>query len=195
MKRILTTLLISHFSFLLLSATPADSLRIQAKQLFERGYYAQSIDLLRNIGEDSLTLDDMRLRYDCFCQTGQTDSLIYWGKRVVKRNPMADIIPDLTYRLNNADKEHVNPGLVIEICERYKQQDATHILVNRQLADAYYLVGNYDLALKELAGLEALGDSCFKVLYTKGLYQRIDLYEYSPIWRCLRIPEPSHRPT
>ena len=183
MKRILTTLLISHFSFLLLSATPADSLRIQAKQLFERGYYAQSIDLLRNISEDSLTLDDMRLRYDCFCQTGQTDSLIYWGKRVVKRNPMADIIPDLTYRLNNADKEHVNPGLAIEICERYKQQDATHILVNRQLADAYYLVGNYDLALKELAGLEALGDSCFKVLYTKGLIymntaQYGDAYEY-----------------
>ena len=163
------TFLFSHFSFLILSATPTDSLRIQAKQLFERGYYQQSIDLLRNISEDSLSLDDMRLRYDCFCQTGQTDSLFYWGKRVVKRNPMADIIPDLTYRLNNADKEHVNPGLVIEICERYKQQDATHILVNRQLADAYYLVGNYDLALKELAGLEALGDSCFKVLYTKGL--------------------------
>ena len=125
----------------------------------------------------------MRLRYDCFCQTGQTDSLIYWGKRVVKRNPMADIIPDLTYRLNNADKEHVNPGLAIEICERYKQQDATHILVNRQLADAYYLVGNYDLALKELAALEALGDSCFKVLYTKGLIymntaQYGDAYEY-----------------
>ncbi len=175
MKRILTTLLISQFSFLILSATPADSLRIQAKQLFERGYYAQSIDLLRKISEDSLTLDDMRLRYDCFCQTGQTDSLIYWGKRVVKRNPMADIIPDLTYRLNNADKEHVNPELVIEICERYKQQDATHILVNRQLADAYYLVGNYDLALKELA--------CFKVLYTKGLIymntaQYGDAYEY-----------------
>jgi tetratricopeptide (TPR) repeat protein len=72
---------------------------------------------------------------------------------------------------------------VIEICERYKQQDATHILVNRQLADAYYLVGNYDLALRELAHLEALGDSCFKVLYTKGLiYMNTarygDAYEY-----------------
>ena len=51
------------------------------------------------------------------------------------------------------------------------------------MADAYYLVGNYDLALKELAGLEALGDSCFKVLYTKGLIymntaQYGDAYEY-----------------
>ena len=182
MKRILTTLLISHFSFLILSAQ-SDSLRQEAQRCYERGYYQQSIELLRNISEDSLSTDDMRLRYDCFCQTGQTDSLIYWGKRVVKRNPMADIIPDFTYRLNNADKEHVNPGLAIEICERYKQQDATHILVNRQLADAYYLVGNYDLALKELAGLEALGDSCFKVLYTKGLIymntaQYGDAYEY-----------------
>ena len=182
MKRILTTLLISHFSFLILSAQ-SDSLRQEAKRCYERGYYQQSIELLRNISEDSLSTDDMRLRYDCFCQTGQTDSLIYWGKRVVKRNPMADIIPDFTYRLNNADKEHVNPGLAIEICERYKQQDATHILVNRQLADAYYLVGNYDLALRELANLEALGDSCFKVLYTKGMIfmstaQYGDAYEY-----------------
>jgi tetratricopeptide (TPR) repeat protein len=176
------TLLISHFSFLILSAQ-SDSLRQEAKRCYERGYYQQSIELLRNISEDSLSTDDMRLRYDCFCQTGQTDSLIYWGKRVVKRNPMADIIPDFTYRLNNADKEHVNPGLAIEICERYKQQDATHILVNRQLADAYYLVGNYDLALRELANLEALGDSCFKVLYTKGMIfmstaQYGDAYEY-----------------
>ena len=182
MKRILTTILISHFSFLILSAQ-SDSLRQEAQRFYERGYYQQSIELLRNISEDSLSTDDMRLRYDCFCQTGQTDSLIYWGKRVVKRNPMADIIPDFTYRLNNADKEHVNPGLAIEICERYKQQDATHILVNRQLADAYYLVGNYDLALRELANLEALGDSCFKVLYTKGMIymntaQYGDAYDY-----------------
>ena len=147
----------------------SDSLRQEAQRCYERGYYQRSIELLRSINEDSLSTDDMRLRYDCFCQMGQTDSLIYWGKRVVKRNPMADIIPDFTYRLNNANNEHVNPGLVIEICERYKQQDATHILVNRQLADAYYLVGNYDLALRELNNLEALGDSCFKVLYTKGL--------------------------
>ena len=182
MKRILTTLLISHFSFLMLSAQ-SDSLRQEAQRCYERGYYQRSIELLRSINEDSLSTDDMRLRYDCFCQTGQTDSLIYWGKRVVKRNPMADIIPDFTYRLNNANKEHVNPGLAIEICERYKQQDATHILVNRQLADAYYLVGNYDLALRELAHLEALGDSCFKVLYTKGMIfmntaQYGDAYDY-----------------
>ena len=182
MKRILTTLLISHFSFLMLSAQ-SDSLRQEAQRCYERGYYQRSIELLRSISEDSLSTDDMRLRYDCFCQTGQTDSLMYWGKRVVKRNPMADIIPDFTYRLNNANNEHVNPGLAIEICERYKQQDATHILVNRQLADAYYLVGNYDLALRELANLEALGDSCFKVLYTKGLIfmntaQYGDAYDY-----------------
>ena len=182
MKRILTTLLISHFSFLMLSAQ-SDSLRQEAQRCYERGYYQRSIELLRSISEDSLSTDDMRLRYDCFCQTGQTDSLMYWGKRVVKRNPMAEIIPDFTYRLNNANNEHVNPGLAIEICERYKQQDATHILVNRQLADAYYLVGNYDLALRELANLEALGDSCFKVLYTKGLIymntaQYSDAYDY-----------------
>lgn len=156
----------------------ADSLRTEASRLYERGYYQQSISLLSQLSDDSLTLDDMRLRYDCFSQIGQMDSLVYWGKRIVKRSPLDKIIPDLTYRLNNADREHVNPGLAIEICERYKQQDANHILVNRQLADAYYLLGNYDLSLRELEGLEALGDTCFKVLYTKGMiYMNMGKYD------------------
>ena len=145
-----------------------DSLRSEAQNCYDRGYYQRGINLLSQIPDDSLTLDDMRLRYDCFCQTGQLDSLFYWGERLVKRSPLDRIVPDLTYRLNNADPQHVNPGKAIEICLRYQQHDSTHVLVNRQLADAYYIVGNYDMALRELDRLEALGDSCFKVLYTKG---------------------------
>ena len=168
MKKRLIVLMACQLSILALLAQPADSLRQEAQHSYDRGYYQNSINLLSQISDDSLTLDDMRLRYDCFCQTGQLDSLFYWGSRVVKQSPLDRIVPDLTYRLNNADPEHTNPGKAIEICERYKQQDSTHILVNRQLADAYYIVGNYDLALRELDRLEALGDSCFKVLYTKG---------------------------
>ena len=164
-----TALLLLHlFIFLPFFAQSADSLRQEAQQSYDRGYFQHSIGLLRQIADDSLTIDDMRLRYDCFCQMGQLDSLFLWGEQVVRQNPLDRIVPDLTYRLNNADPKHANPGKTIEICERYKQQDSTHILVNRQLADAYYIVGNYDLALRELGRLESLGDSCFKVLYTKG---------------------------
>ena len=181
MKKPLLLLLIVLMSLTAYGQT--DSLRMAANRCFERGYYQQSIAQLSQISEDSTTLDDMRLRYDCYCQLGQLDSLFYWGERVVRRSPMDKIVPDLTYRLNNADKEHVNPGKAIEICLRYQQQDSTHILVNRQLADAYYLIGNYDLSLRELERLEAVGDTCFKVLYTKGMIYmntaRYDLaYEY-----------------
>lgn len=163
-----TAILLFHLFIALPIFAQNDSLRREAQQCYDRGYYQRGISLLSQIPEDSLTLPDMRLRYDCFCQTGQLDSLFYWGERVVNRSPLDRIVPDLTYRLNNADPQHVNPGKAIEICLRYQQHDSTHVLVNRQLADAYYIVGNYDMALRELDRLEALGDSCFKVLYTKG---------------------------
>lgn len=163
-----TAILLFHLFIALPIFAQNDSLRREAQQCYDRGYYQRGISLLSQIPDDSLTLDDMRLRYDCFCQTGQLDSLFYWGERVVNRSPLDRIVPDLTYRLNNADPQHVNPGKAIEICLRYQQHDSTHVLVNRQLADAYYIVGNYDMALRELDRLEALGDSCFKVLYTKG---------------------------
>lgn len=191
-----TALLLFHlFIFLPFFAQSADSLRQEAQQCYDRGYFQHSIGLIRQIADDSLIVDDMRLRYDCFCQMGQLDSLFLWGERVVRRNPLDRIVPDLAYRLNNADPEHTDPGKAIEICERYKQQDSTHILVNRQLADAYYIVGNYDLALRELDRLESLGDSCFKVLYTKGSvfvhttrYQ--DAYDY--LTRATRLRNDTH---
>ena len=66
------------------------------------------------------------------------------------------------------------PEKVISICEKYRERDSTHILVNRQLAEAYYNIGNYDLALPVLKQLEAVGDTCFGTLYTLGLtYQRM----------------------
>lgn len=67
----------------------------------------------------------------------------------------------------NGQKEF--PQKVIDICKKYCERDSTHILINRQLAEAYYNIGNYDLALSELKKLEAIGDTCFGTLYTLGL--------------------------
>lgn len=144
-----------------------------------RGYFNKSLDYLRQIPIDSLSIEDMRLCYDIFAQLGQGDSLAYWADELLKRNPYdAQLIADYTPRLNNGWQggigKKIFPDKVIDICKKYGERDSTHILINRQLAEAYYNIGNYDVALQELKKLEAVGDTCFGTLYTLGLtYQRM----------------------
>ena len=157
----------------------ADSLRSESLKWAERGYYGRSLDAIRLIPDDSLTLDDMRLHYDALSNLGQEDSLIYWGDKILRQDPYCiPILLDYTSRLNRGIHSELgsmpNPTRVIEICEQYKKRDSTHILVNRQLAEAYYHIGNYDRALPELKRLVEMGDTCFSTLYTTGLtYQRM----------------------
>jgi len=163
--------------------------RDSARYWADRGYFNKSLEVLRQLPDDSLTVQDMRLRYDNFAQLGNLDSLFYWGDEILKRDPYdLSLILDFTPRLNTGRPSDMGgrityPKKVITICEKYRERDSTHILVNRQLAEAYYNMNNYDLALPQLKQLEALGDTCFGTLYTLGLtYQRMgdnsSAYEY-----------------
>ena len=177
MKKLLLVLFTFHLSLFISAQT--DSLRNISRYWTERGYYARSIAALRQIPQDSLTLDDMQQHYLCLSSMGQEDSLVYWAEKILKSDPYyVPVILDYTKRLNKGIKTEMGklplPERVIDICKQYKQRDSTHILVNRQLADAYYNMGNYERALSELNQLTAMGDSCFNTLYTLGLtYQRM----------------------
>jgi len=179
MKKLLLILFTLHFSFLTSSAQ-TDSLRHEAQYWAERGYFNKSLETLRQLPDDSLTVSDMRLRYDNFANLGSLDSLFFWGDQILKRDPYnISLILDYTPRLNKGKTSDMGrkvayPEKVIDICQKYRERDSTHILVNRQLAEAYYNIGNYDLALPALKQLEAVGDTCFGTLYTLGLtYQRM----------------------
>jgi tetratricopeptide (TPR) repeat protein len=178
MKKILLVVFAVLISILALAQNP-EELRIDAIRLASRGYFNKSLECLRQIPADSLHADDMRLCYNNFAQLGQNDSLAYWGDEILKRNPYdASLIADYTPRLNNGWQGIMGrksfPQKVIDICKKYCERDSTHILINRQLAEAYYNTGNYDLALHELKKIEAVGDTCFGTLYTLGLtYQRM----------------------
>ena len=178
MKRLLFILITLHISLIISAQT--DSLRHEAQYWAERGYFNKSLDVLRQLPDDSLTLSDMRLRYDNFANLGNLDSLFFWGDKILKHDPYnISLILDYTPRLNKGKvsdlgNKEAYPERVIDICQRYRERDTTHILVNRQLAEAYYNIGNYDLALPTLRQLEAVGDTCFGTLYTLGLtYQRM----------------------
>ena len=177
--RTTAALLFYLFTLLPLSAQ-TDSLRQEAQYWAERGYFNKSLEVSRLLSDDSLTISDMRLRYDNFANLGNLDSLFYWGDKILKRDPYnISLILDYTPRLNKGKASDMGgrvtyPEKVIDICKKYRERDSTHILVNRQLAEAYYNIGNFDLALPSLKQLEAVGDTCFSTLYTLGLtYQRM----------------------
>lgn len=180
MKKAVLILFTFHLSLFTSSAQSlTDSLRTDALRWASRGYFNKSLDYLRQMPADSLCIEDMRLCYDNFAQLGQGDSLAYWADELLKRNPYdASLIADYTPRLNSGWQGEMGkktfPKKVIDICKKYCERDSTHILINRQLAEAYYNIGNYDMALQELKKLEAVGDTCFGTLYTLGLtYQRM----------------------
>ena len=178
MKKISLVILAVFIGLSAFAQTPT-TLRADAVRLASRGYFNKSIDCLRQIPTDSLNAEDMHLYYSNFAQLGQNDSLAYWADEMLKSNPYdAQLIVDYTPRLNNGWQGDMGrksfPKKVIDICKKYVERDSTHILINRQLAEAYYNIGNYDLALQELKKLEAVGDTCFGTLYTLGLtYQRM----------------------
>ena len=178
MKKRLLVIITIFIPFKALAQT-TDSLRSDAVHWASRGYFNKSLEYLRQMPADSLCIEDMRLCYDNFAQLGQGDSLAYWADELLKRNPYdASLIADYTPRLNSGWQGEMGkktfPGKVIDICKKYCERDSTHILINRQLAEAYYNIGNYDMALLELKKLEAVGDTCFGTLYTLGLtYQRM----------------------
>ena len=178
MKKISLVILAVFIGLSAFAQTPT-TLRADAVRLASRGYFNKSLDCLRQIAVDSLNAEDMHLYYNNFAQLGQNDSLAYWADEMLKSNPYdAQLIVDYTPRLNNGWQGDMGrksfPKKVIDICKKYVERDSTHILINRQLAEAYYNIGNYDLALQELKKLEAVGDTCFGTLYTLGLtYQRM----------------------
>ena len=178
MKQISLVILALLIGLSAFAQTPT-TLRADAVRLASRGYFNKSLDCLRQIAVDSLNAEDMHLYYNNFAQLGQNDSLAYWADEMLKSNPYdAQLIVDYTPRLNNCWQGDMGrksfPKKVIDICKKYVERDSTHILINRQLAEAYYNIGNYDLALQELKKLEAVGDTCFGTLYTLGLtYQRM----------------------
>ena len=179
MKKLFLTLFAIHCSLFTASAQ-TDSLRHEAQYWAGRGYFNKSLEALRLLPNDSLTVGDMRLRYDNFASLANLDSLFFWGDQILRRDPYdISLILDYTPRLNKGRTSDLGgkmsyPEKVISICEKYRERDSTHILVNRQLAEAYYNIGNYDLALPVLKQLEAVGDTCFGTLYTLGLtYQRM----------------------
>ena len=142
---------------------------------YKRGNYRQTVELLKNIPEDSLSHDAFRQLCFSYQKQGDTDSYIYWTDQLVYHYPMdGEMVAGLTlaYAKNNQPQNGIICGL------QYCQKDSTNILVNRALADAWFMNRDFSAAAKLYDRLLAQGDSTFNTLYSAGMsYSRLDSLE------------------
>ena len=133
---------------------------------YKRGNYRQTADLLKLVPEDSLSHDAFRQLCFSYQKQGDTDSYIYWTGQLVNHYPMdGEMVAGLTlaYAKNNQPQNGIVCGL------RYCQKDSTNILVNRALADAWFMNRDFTAACKLYDQLLEQGDSTFNTLYSAGM--------------------------
>ena len=142
---------------------------------YKRGNYRETSELLKNVPEDSLSHDAFRQLCFSYQKQGDTDSYIYWTGQLVNHYPMdGEMVAGLT--LAYAKNQQPQNGIICSM--RYCLKDSTNILVNRALADAWFMNRDFSAAAKLYERLLEQGDSTFNTLYSAGMsYSRIDSLE------------------
>ncbi len=133
---------------------------------YKRGNYRQTADLLKLVPEDSLSHDAFRQLAQSYQKQGDTDSYIYWAGQLLGHFPMdGEIVAGLTlaYAKTNQPQRGIICGM------KYSQRDSANILVNRALADAWFMNRDFTAASKLYGRLLEQGDSTFNTLYSAGM--------------------------
>ena len=142
---------------------------------YKRGNYHQTADLLKLVPEDSLSHEAFRQLALSYQKQSDSDSYIYWASRLLGRFPMdGEIVAGLTlaYAKTNQPEKGIVSGM------KYSLRDSTNILVNRALADAWFMNRDFKAAAKLYERLLQQGDSTFNTLYSAGMcYTRLDSLE------------------
>ena len=133
---------------------------------YKRANYRQVAELLKNIPEDSLSHDAFRQLAFSYQKQGDNDSFIYWAGQLLNRFPMdGEVVAGLT--LAYAKANQAEKGVICGI--KYSLKDSTNILVNRALADAWFMNRDFKAAGKLYDRLLEQGDSTFNTLYSAGM--------------------------
>ena len=133
---------------------------------YKRANYRQVAELLKNIPEDSLSHDAFRQLAFSYQKQGDNDSFIYWAGQLLNRFPMdGEVVAGLT--LAYAKANQAEKGVICGM--KYSLKDSTNILVNRALADAWFMNRDFKAAGKLYDRLLEQGDSTFNTLYSAGM--------------------------
>lgn len=142
---------------------------------YKRACYRQTSNLLKNVPEDSLTHEAFRQLAFSYQKQGELQSLVYWGGRLLMHYPMdGEMMAAVTSALTRTDQAWAG----IDYAKSYYEKDSTNILVNRALADAYFMDRQFDKSVTMYERLLQQGDSTFNTLYSAGMcYAQLDSLE------------------
>ena len=133
---------------------------------YKRADYRQAADLLKNVPEDSLSHEAFRELAYSYQKQGDHDSYVYWTSRLVGHYPMdGEMVAGLI--LGYTQQSQPEKGIICGM--KYSLRDSTNILVNRALADAWFMNRDFSAAAKLYDRLLAQGDSTFNTLYSAGM--------------------------
>jgi len=142
---------------------------------YKRADYRQTAELLKNMPEDSLSHEAFRQLAFSYQKQGDNDSFMYWAEQLICRYPMdGEVVAGLTlaYAKSNQPQNGIVCGL------KYCQRDSANIMVNRALADAWFMNRDFTAAGKLYSRLMEQGDSTFNTLYSAGMcYSQLDSLE------------------
>ena len=159
---------------------------------YKRANYRQASDILKLIPEDSLSHESFRQLAFSYQKQGDNDSFIYWASQLNHRYPMdGEVVANLilAFTKSNQPQNGIIHGLI------YSQRDSTNILVNRALADAWFMNRDFTAASMIYSHLLELGDSTFNTLYSAGLcYSQIKDLEraYTHLSAALTLSQMQH---
>ena len=142
---------------------------------YKRGNYFHTANLLKNVPAGDLTHEAFRQLALSYQKQDDSYSLIFWGRNLISRFPMdGEVVAAVTTALTRTDQAWAG----ITTAEKYFKKDTTNVLVNRALADAYFMDRKFDQSVAMYERLLQLGDSTFNTLYSAGMcYTRLDSLE------------------
>ena len=139
---------------------------------YQRANYRQTADLLKMVPAGDLTHEAFRQLCYSYQKQSDNDSFVFWTNNLVSRYPMdGEMVAGLITALTREDQawKGIGDG------EKYFKRDSTNILVNRALADAYFIDRKFDKAVAMYERLLQQGDSTFNTLYSAAMcYTRLD---------------------
>ena len=142
---------------------------------YKRANYGQTADLLKNVPAKDLSHEAFRQLAFSYQKQGDLNSYVFWGERLLTLYPMdGEAMATLIMAFTRTDQawKGIGDG------EKYFEKDSTNILVNRALADAYFMDRQFDKSVAMYERLLQQGDSTFNTLYSAGMcYSRLDSLE------------------
>jgi len=133
---------------------------------YKRANYRQTAELLKIIPEDSLSHNAFRQLAFSYQKQGDNDSFVYWAQQLVARFPMdGEVVAGLTNGYTKANQ----PDKAVICGLKYSLKDSTNVLVNRALADAWFVNRSFTAAAMMYERLLEQGDSTFNTLYSAGM--------------------------